>query len=149
MRRPAVRVRLELGYRDKLSCSLAWGVGTRRIDPKAALMKLRSPAAVFLLPFITLFISFLVWEVSTKKVMNEEGANVPTIWLQIVPILNYVWIWKYAGGAELYTKGAVSQVGAFWLLALLGPLGGAILQSAYNKQINSTVATDASVPVAA
>jgi len=112
-------------------------------------MKLRSPAAVFLLPFITLFISFLVWEVSTKKDMNEEGANVPTIWLQIVPILNYVWIWKYAGGAELYTKGAVSQVGAFWLLALLGPLGGAVLQSAYNKQITANSASGAKVTVAA
>ena len=112
-------------------------------------MKLRSPAAVFLLPFITLFISFLVWVVSTKKDMNEEGANVPTIWLQIVPILNYVWIWKYAGGAELYTKGAVSQVGAFWLLALLGPLGGAVLQSAYNKQITANSASGAKVTVAA
>jgi hypothetical protein len=114
-------------------------------------VKLRSPAAVFLLPFITLFISFLVWEVSTKKSMNDDGATVPTVWMQIIPILNYVWIWKYAGAASEYTKGAVSQAGAFWLLALLGPLGAAILQSAFNKQINSDVivGANAQVPVAA
>jgi hypothetical protein len=125
----------------------------RHVPPnESSHVKLRSPAAVFLLPFVTLFISFLVWEVSTKKSMNEAGAGIPTTWMQIIPILNYVWIWKYAGGAAEYTKGAVSQAGAFWLLALLGPLGAAVLQSAYNKQINANVIAgvhEQPVPVAA
>ncbi len=97
-------------------------------------MKHRSPAAVLLLPFITFGIYSLYWIVSTKSDINKVAApKVPTAWLLIVPIANFVFLWKYAAGAEQATKGAASQGATFALVLLLGPIGQAIVQSTYNK----------------
>lgn len=103
-------------------------------------MKTRSPAAVLLLPLVTFAIYSLVWEVKTKNELNAAGSAIPTAWLLIVPIANYVWIWKYAAGVEQFTNKAMSQVAAFWLLALLGPIGAAVVQNSFNQAISPTVA---------
>lgn len=97
-------------------------------------MKHRSPAAVLLLPIITFGIYSLYWLVSTKSDINKVASpTVPTALLLIVPILNFVFLWKYAVGAEQATKGIASQGATFALLLLLGPIGQAIVQSNYNK----------------
>ena len=97
-------------------------------------MKHRSPAAVLLLPIITLGIHSLYWVVSTKTEINAlVTEKVPTAWLLIVPIANFVFLWKYAAGASEVTKGAASQGLVFVLMLLLGPIGYAIVQSYYNK----------------
>ncbi len=97
-------------------------------------MKHRSPAAVLLLPIITFGIYSLVWIVKTKGEINAlVSTKVPTAWLLIVPIANFVFLWKYAGGAAEVTKNALSQGLAFVLLLILGPIGQAVVQSYYNK----------------
>lgn len=96
-------------------------------------MKNRNPVAVLLLPFVTFGIYCLVWFVKTKREMNAQGATIPTSWLIIVPFINWYWMWKYSEGVQLVTKGAQTQVIAFILLFLLGPIGMAILQNEYNK----------------
>jgi hypothetical protein len=96
-------------------------------------MKHRNPAAVLLLPFITFGIYGLVWAVKTKNEMNNQGAQIPTAWLLIVPIVNLYWMWRYSGGVEQVTKGGQSQAIAFILLFLLGPIGMAIIQNEFNK----------------
>lgn len=96
-------------------------------------MKKRSVVAVLLLSFITFYIYYLVWMVKTKNEMNSQGANIPTAWLIIVPIVGYWWMWKWSGGVEHVTRGKTSQVIAFILIFLLGPIGAAICQDAFNK----------------
>ncbi len=97
-------------------------------------MKHRSVAAVLLLPIITFGIYSLYWLVATKTDINKVASpKVPTAWLLIVPIANFVFLWKYAGGADQATKGTATQGATFALLLLLGPIGQAIVQSSYNK----------------
>ncbi len=96
-------------------------------------MTKRSVVAVVLLSIFTFFIYGLIWMVKTKNEMNSQGASIPTAWLLLVPIVQYWWYWKYAGGVEHVTRGKTSQVIAFILLFVLGPIGMAIIQDAFNK----------------
>jgi hypothetical protein len=96
-------------------------------------MKNRSPIAVILLPLITFGIYSLVWQVKTKIEMNQNGANVPTAWLIIIPVVNIWWLWKYSEGVEAVTKTSMTHVVAFILLMLLGTIGMARVQNEFNK----------------
>jgi hypothetical protein len=103
-------------------------------------MKKRSPAAVFLLSLITLGIYGIVWSVKTKNEMNNLGANIPTAWLLIVPIVGIWWTYKYCEGVEKVTGGKTSTVLSFVLLILLGYIGAAIIQNEFNKVAEGGVA---------
>lgn len=96
-------------------------------------MKIRNPLAVFLLPFVTFGIYGIYWMVQTKIEMNSRGAQIPTAWLIIIPIVNIWWMWKYSEGVEHVTKEKLSGVLAFILLWLLGSIGSAIIQDSFNK----------------
>ena len=96
-------------------------------------MQRRSVAMVIVLSIITFGIYALVWMVKTKNEMNSQGANIPTAWLLIVPVVSIYWTWKYCGGVEHVTRGKTSQVIAFILMAVLGIIGMAIIQDAFNK----------------
>ena len=96
-------------------------------------MRKRNPFVVLLLTFITFGIYGLVWEVKTKNDMNKLGADIPTAWLLIVPLVNLWWLWKYSEGVEKATGGQTSGVLAFVLLFLLGVIGMVILQLEFNK----------------
>lgn len=95
-------------------------------------MKKRNPLAVVLLTIITFGIYGIVWEVKTKLEMNKLGAEIPTAWLIIIPIVNIWWLWKYSEGVEKVTNGKTSGVLAFVLLFLLGVIGMAIVQYEFN-----------------
>ncbi len=96
-------------------------------------MEKRSPAAVFILCFVTLGIYGIVWYVKTKGELNAKGAEIPTAWLMIVPIANWFWLWKWSQGVEKVTGGSSSAGSTFVLMILLGPIGAAIIQGAFNK----------------
>jgi hypothetical protein len=96
-------------------------------------MTKRSPIAVLLLPIITLGIYGIVWYVKTKGEMVSKGAEIPTAWLLIVPIVNWWWAWKYSQGVEKVTKGGSSAGVTFALLFFLGCIGMAITQNAFNN----------------
>jgi len=96
-------------------------------------MTKRSVAAVIILTIITLGIYGIVWFVKTKNEMNQQGADIPTAWLIIVPIASIYWMWKWAGGVEHVTRGKFSQAVSFILVFLLGLIGMAIIQDSLNK----------------
>ncbi len=100
-------------------------------------MKQRNPIAVFFLTIITIGIYGIVWQVKTKLEMNRLGANIPTAWLIIIPIVNIWWLWKYSEGVEHVTGGQTSGVLAFVLLFLLGLIGMAIVQNEFNKVVGA------------
>ena len=95
-------------------------------------MKIRNPVAVFFLPIITFGIYAIYWYVKTKEELKAKGANIPTAWLLIVPIVNLYWLWLYAQGVEKATNSAFTAPVAFILLLLLGSIGMAIVQNKFN-----------------
>jgi hypothetical protein len=97
-------------------------------------MTQRSPLAVFFLSIITLGIYAIVWFVKTKDEMNLRGAEIPTAWLLVIPIVQLYWIWKFAEGVGEVTKGEMSPGLAFVLMLLLGNIGMAVIQSSLNKR---------------
>ena len=101
-------------------------------------MTRRSVLAVILLSFFTFGIYGLVWMVMTKNEMNRRGADIPTAWLLLIPLVNIWWMWKYSEGVEVATERQMSGVVAFLLLWLLGLIGVAILQSQYNRVAEGT-----------
>jgi len=101
-------------------------------------MQQRSIAKVLLLTIVTFGIYGIIWLVQTKDEMNAQGAAIPTAWLAIVPVVGLWWTWRYCGGVEHVTGGKTSQVIAFVLLAILGVIGMAILQNAFNAADTST-----------
>jgi hypothetical protein len=112
-------------------------------------MKHRNPIAVLLLPIVTLGIYGIVWFVKTKNEMKRLGADIPTAWLIIIPIVNIWWLWKYCEGVGQITGESISGTMAFLLLFLLsfcgfGVVGMAIIQNEFNK-----VTADAPAPAAA
>lgn len=96
-------------------------------------MKRRSVAAVVALSIITFGLYGIYWIVKTKSEMNAQGANVPTAWLIIIPIVSIWWLWKFSEGVDHVTNGAMSAGVTFLLLWLLSLIGMAIVQSALNK----------------
>ncbi|MFO8010507.1 MAG: DUF4234 domain-containing protein [Dehalococcoidia bacterium] len=88
---------------------------------------------VFFLSLITLGIYGLVWYVKTKNEMNTRGAQIPTAWLLIIPVVNWFWAWKFSEGVEVVTSKQMSAVIAFFLLLFLGAIGMAIIQDKFNN----------------
>ena len=96
-------------------------------------MQHRDPIMVILLSIITFGIYYLVWLVTTKNQMNTKGAQIPTAWLLIIPLVNIWWYWRFCEGVELVTNKGTQTVIAFLLLWLLGIIGIAIIQNELNK----------------
>ena len=92
-----------------------------------------SVVKVVILSIITFGIYGLIWFVGTKNEMNKRGADIPSGWHLIIPILNIIWMWKWAGGVEKVTNGKQSQAMAFIMVFVLSVIGMAIVQSEFNK----------------
>lgn len=99
-------------------------------------MNKRSVVAVLVLTFITCGIYSIIWFVKTKDEMVKHGADIPTAWLMIVPIVSIWWMWKWSGGVEHVTRGKQSQTVAFILVFLLSLIGMAIVQASFNTAID-------------
>lgn len=110
-------------------------------------MKNRNPIAVAVLTLVTLGIYGIYWAVSTKGEMNKLGAEIPTAWLIIVPLVNIWWLWKYSEGVEKVTGGKLSGVLAFILLLVLDLIGAAIVQDSFNNNVVASVEPAAPVDV--
>ncbi|MNL33863.1 hypothetical protein D3C87_1557970 [compost metagenome] len=102
-------------------------------------MKKRNLFAVLLLCLFTFGVYSIVWPVKTKIEMNRLGANIPTAWLIIIPIVNIYWLWKYSEGVEQVTNGKQSAALAFILLFLLGVIGYMVIQNEFNKLADAPV----------
>ena len=93
----------------------------------------RHPVLVVVLSFCTCGFYYLYWFVNTKTEMNRLGAEIPTAWLIIIPFANIYWLWCWSQGVEKVTKGALTAVPALLLSWFLAAIGGAIIQTYFNK----------------
>jgi Domain of unknown function (DUF4234) len=96
-------------------------------------MTKRSIIGVALLSLITFGIYNIYWMVKTKIEMTSRGADIPTSWLIIIPIVHYYWLWKWSVGVEHVSRGKMSGAVAFILMLLIGwVIGPAIIQLTFN-----------------
>jgi hypothetical protein len=95
--------------------------------------KERGPAAVFFLTAITFGIYGIFWFADTKNTMEARGAEVGATWQLFVPILGLIWLWKWCQAAEKVSGGQLSAGSSLVKLWILGPIGMAMMQSAFNK----------------
>lgn len=97
-------------------------------------IKKRNPALVVIFSIITAGIYFIYWAVKTKEEIKSLGADIPTMWLMIVPIGNLYLLYKYCDGFSEYVK--KDRMGVVWfLLALTAfPALIVIVQVELNKQ---------------
>ncbi len=96
-------------------------------------MKNRQPILVLILIFVTCGFYAIYWYVNTKIEMKKLGADIPTAWLLLIPLVNLWWLWRWAKGVEQVTKGAWGTVPAFFLCWLVGFVGIPLTQSYLNK----------------
>lgn len=110
-------------------------------------MKKRSVAGVVLFPFITFGIYTIYWYVSTKGELNKKGANIPTAWLIIIPLVNIWWMWKYFEGAEQVTDKKVNSIIMFVLAVFITSIiSSAVCQNEYNSLSDDLIAKDPVMP---
>lgn len=96
-------------------------------------IKKRNPALVIIFSIITLGIYFLYWAVKTKEEIKSLGANIPTMWLIIIPIGNAYLLYKYCDGFSQYVK--KDNMGVVWFVLALAffPVFPVIVQIELNK----------------
>jgi len=97
-------------------------------------MKNRNPLVVFLLSFLTCGIYGWYWFIKTKDEMNKMGEKIPTIWIWLIPVVGqFWWFWKYSEGVERVSQKELNLFLTLIALFLLGPIGMAIVQEAFNR----------------
>ena len=102
-------------------------------NEKENYMQNRNPIVVILLSIVTFGIYSLVWLVKTKGEMVAKGADIPTAWFLIIPLVNLYWLWKYCQGVDKVTEGKMSAPVAFILFFVLSLIGMAIIQNSFNS----------------
>ena len=65
--------------------------------------------------------------------MNANGADIPTAWLLLVPIVNLWWLWCYAEGADDATDDRLSAPFVFIAMWVLNGFAPLIIQYAFNQ----------------
>ena len=97
------------------------------------MVKKRNVVLVYLWTFLTFGIYRLYWIVQTKKEMNEQGAQIPTAWLIIIPIANIYWIYKYSEAFAMTIKKDNNTILWFLLFLFVGIIMPALVQTELNK----------------
>jgi len=99
-------------------------------------IKKRNPALVIIYSIITAGIYLIYWAVKTKEEMKSLGADIPTMWLLIVPIGNLYLLYKYCEGFSEYVK--KDKLGPVWFLIAITifPIIPVVVQVELNKLAN-------------
>lgn len=113
-------------------------------------MQKRNPFVILLLSIVTFGLYAIYWSVVTKGEANKAGAQIPTAWLIIIPLVNIYWYWKLAEGIGQVTNQQVSPIAVFLLIFFLGALGIVIVQFMLNgasvQPQTAPVAADSAMP---
>lgn len=96
-------------------------------------MTKKSPGVELLLSIITLGIYAIFWLARTRGELVARGAQIPTTWLIIIPIVNLYYYWKYSAGAQQVTGGNANAILLFILFLLVFPVAVLYGQIQYNK----------------
>lgn len=87
-------------------------------------MRKHNPVLWFLLAFTV--IGYYVWLVRTKEDMNTRGADIPTAWIILIPLVGSLYFyWRWSKGIELVSRGEMSAIVSMIMLVLI-PLYGTV-----------------------
>jgi len=100
-------------------------------------MRRRSPWGVLALTVASAGAFAIAWLVQTRTDMNRLGARIPSPWWLVTPVGALYFAWCWAEGARAITAARISTTRAFAELCLLGPIGMARLQAAFNALADS------------
>ena len=92
----------------------------------------KNPVVVLALTIVTLGIYGLFWIARTRGEMVARGAQIPTTWLIIIPIVNLFYYWKWSKGVEHVAEGSSGPL-TFILWLLLSPVAMIYAQVQFNK----------------
>ena len=100
------------------------------------MVKHRNPILVIIFTIITLGIYSIYWMYSTKKEMVEQGADIPTFWLFIIPLVNIYWFYKYSMGAAKVAKKEDTMGYIYFILWIVfAPAAMILIQIELNKLV--------------
>ncbi len=97
------------------------------------MVKERNVVLVYLFSIITLGIYGIYWIISTKNEFNKLGAEIPTAFLLIVPIVNIYWVYKYCEGYSNHVRKDNNAILWFVVYIFAGFLIPAFVQIELNK----------------
>lgn len=112
------------------------------------MFKQRNILTVYLLWIITFGIYGIVWFVKTKNEMNEAGAQIPTAWLMIIPIVNIFWLYKYCEGYATVAK-KDNNPGVWFLVAFIPGINivaPGLFQSTFNSLSGAAAGSSVGMP---
>jgi len=90
---------------------------------------------VLLLSIITIFIYLLYWAVTRKRFLNKKGADIPTAWLIIIPIVNWYFYYRLCRGwARVCRQDSSAKWLAFALWLLIPFVAAAFMQDEINNR---------------
>lgn len=97
-------------------------------------MKERNITNIILLYIFTLGFYIYYWFVVTKIELNQQGAQIPTAWLLLIPLVNFYWIWLYFEAAETISSEKINGPVMFVLSLLnFSIIAMALSQIEYNR----------------
>ena len=99
-------------------------------------IKKRNPALVIIFSIITFGIYGFYWTIKTKNEINSLGANIPSVWLLIIPIANMYFMYKYAEGFAECVKKDNNSILWFLLYLIIAPVAIILFQVELNKLVS-------------
>jgi membrane protease YdiL (CAAX protease family) len=103
------------------------------VREKIAGISKRNPISVLLLSILTFGVYYIWWIVKTRKEINTCGADIPTPWLFIIPIVSLYFEYKYAEGFSHYVSKDMDTQFWFLLHLVLWPAAIILIQRELNK----------------
>lgn len=88
---------------------------------------------VYSMMFLTFGIYPIVWSVKSKRDMNALGANIPSTWLMLLPMVNIYWLYRYCEGFAQNVAKDNATVKWFCVHMFFGIVTPYIIQSKLNE----------------
>jgi len=91
---------------------------------------------VIVLGIVTLGIYLVYWAVTRKIFLNKKGAEIPTAWLIIIPLVNYYFYYKLCEGWSKVCerKSEESKWVMFLVWVIIPFVSAALMQEGINNK---------------
>lgn len=90
-----------------------------------------------LLTLVTFGIYAIFWHAKRRGEMVRAGADVPTTWLVIIPLVNLYYYYKFSMGSEKVTDGKLNGLLMFVLYLVFSYIAMILIQLEFNKLAES------------
>jgi hypothetical protein len=98
----------------------------------------RNVIVCILLCVVTFGLYGIYWAVKTKDEINSLGAQIPTAWLMVIPLINIYFVYKYAEGFAGYVMKDKNTILWFILYIFIAPVAAILVQLELTKLANPT-----------